>query len=96
MTSEILLYYTFVLISFLLIAPIVSKRLMKNFHETESLKKQTRIGVGILLITSIILTLFVSPYFLVFSMFIGTGLIYQGITGFCGLTIVLSKMPWNK
>lgn len=30
------------------------------------------------------------------SAFIGAGLIFAGITGFCGIAAVLQKMPWNK
>jgi rhodanese-related sulfurtransferase len=28
--------------------------------------------------------------------FVGAGLLVSGITGWCGMAILLSKMPWNK
>lgn len=35
-------------------------------------------------------------FFLILSGFIGFGLMFSGITGWCGLQLLLSKMPWNK
>jgi hypothetical protein len=29
-------------------------------------------------------------------MFFGAGLIFAGLSGFCGLAIMLSRMPWNR
>jgi hypothetical protein len=29
-------------------------------------------------------------------MFFGAGLIFAGVTGFCGLALILAKMPWNR
>ncbi len=28
--------------------------------------------------------------------FVGAGLTFSGLTGFCGMGVLLSKMPWNK
>ena len=96
MPKDIILYYLILSAVFLIVAPIVSKKLMQDFVETPKIKKQTRISIGILIISSLVLALTVNPYFLVFTMFIGTGLIFQAFTGFCGLSIILSKIPWNK
>lgn len=60
------------------------------------LMRQVFLGAGLLILTSIFLTLFVSSYFIVMSTFIGLGLTISGATGWCGLAILLSKMPWNK
>ncbi|TPV43003.1 YgaP-like transmembrane domain, partial [Pantoea eucalypti] len=27
---------------------------------------------------------------------IGAGLIFSGVTGFCGMATLLQKMPWNR
>ena len=27
---------------------------------------------------------------------VGAGLVFAGVTGFCGLALVLAKMPWNR
>ena len=61
-----------------------------------SLERQTRIGVGLLVLTGSILGAFVHPAFIGLAAFIGVGLVVAGITDFCGLTLVLSKAPWNR
>ena len=96
MPKEILLYYVIASVAFIFIASVLSKKLMKGFVETPKVKKQTRIAVGALIITSVILGITVNPYFFVLTLFIGTGLIYQAFTGFCGMSIILAKLPWNK
>jgi hypothetical protein len=32
---------------------------------------------------------------MVLTIFVGTGLVYAGITENCGMGMLLSKMPWN-
>ncbi len=61
-----------------------------------SLERQTRIGVGSLIVLSVLLGCSVSPLFYLATFFFGAGLIYAGISNFCGLALLLSKMPWNK
>ena len=55
---------------------------MKGFIETPKIKKQTRIAVGLIIIISTTMGIVVNPYFLVLTLFVGTGLIYQAFTGF--------------
>ncbi|MFV0626046.1 MAG: rhodanese-like domain-containing protein [Alphaproteobacteria bacterium] len=61
-----------------------------------SLERQTRIGVGSFVVLSLALGYFISPYFYLATTFFGVGLIYAGVSNFCGLGLLLSKMPWNK
>ncbi|MDD4556109.1 MAG: rhodanese-like domain-containing protein [Alphaproteobacteria bacterium] len=61
-----------------------------------SLERQTRIGVGSLILLSLLLGHFASDYFYLASAFFACGLIYAGLTNFCGLAMLLSKMPWNN
>ncbi|MDK4530548.1 DUF2892 domain-containing protein, partial [Kingella kingae] len=28
--------------------------------------------------------------------FVGVGLVFAGVTGFCGMAKLLAKMPWNR
>jgi hypothetical protein len=30
------------------------------------------------------------------SAFVGAGLVFAGITDFCGMGLLLARMPWNK
>jgi len=55
---------------------------------------QLTIGFGVL-IGSILGYLFSAKFFLL-SGFFGAGLIFAGISGYCGLAILMAKMPWNK
>jgi hypothetical protein len=38
----------------------------------------------------------VSPWFFILSAFVGTGLLFAGLTNTCGMAMMLSKMPWNR
>lgn len=57
--------------------------------------RQIQIGAGALVLAGVIGSAFWHPMYLL-SAFVGAGLMFAGITGFCGLGILLSKMPWNK
>ena len=61
-----------------------------------SIERQTRFGIGLLVLIGIILALTVHPYFMYFSGLVGLGLMMSGATDFCGMAIMLEKMPWNK
>lgn len=37
-----------------------------------------------------------SPWFYALSGFIGAGLVFAGVSGFCGLARLLMKAPWNR
>lgn len=63
---------------------------------TISLKRQVRIAAGSLVLTGIILGYFVHHYFLGLSAFVGAGLIFAGITDWCGMGLLLAKAPWNR
>jgi len=38
----------------------------------------------------------IHPGFLFLSAFFGAGLLFAGVTGSCGLAMLMGKMPWNK
>jgi hypothetical protein len=38
----------------------------------------------------------VSPLFLGLSAFVGAGLVFAGISGWCGMAIFLGALPWNR
>jgi len=61
-----------------------------------SLERQVRIAAGSLVLTGLILAWLVHPYFIILSAFVGTGLIFAGVTDWCGMGLLLAKMPWNK
>jgi rhodanese-related sulfurtransferase len=61
-----------------------------------SLERQVRIGVGLMVLASAILAYWAHPAWIGLAAFLGAGLIYSGVSGFCGMAILLAKMPWNR
>jgi rhodanese-related sulfurtransferase len=58
--------------------------------------RQVQIVAGSLILTSIALALIFHIGFLALGGFVGMGLTFAGITGFCGMAELLNQMPWNK
>jgi rhodanese-related sulfurtransferase len=61
-----------------------------------SLERQVRIAAGVIVLTGVLLARFVSPSFIWLSGFVGAGLIFAGITDWCGMGMLLARMPWNQ
>lgn len=61
-----------------------------------SLERQVRIAAGSLVLLGVILGTWVHAAFYGLSAFVGAGLIFAGITDWCGMGILLSRMPWNQ
>jgi rhodanese-related sulfurtransferase len=61
-----------------------------------SIERQVRIGAGSLVLLGVILSLSVSHAFLILSGFVGAGLVFAGISDWCGMGLLLAKAPWNK
>jgi rhodanese-related sulfurtransferase len=59
------------------------------------LMQQVQLTIGFGVIAGVVLALTVHPYWLFLCAFFGAGLIVAGSTGWCGLAILMSKMPWN-
>jgi rhodanese-related sulfurtransferase len=58
--------------------------------------RQVQIIVGCLCAVGALLALTVNPWWAVVPLVMGCGLLCAGLTGFCGLAVVLTKMPWNR
>lgn len=61
-----------------------------------SLERQVRIAAGAFVLVGVLLGWFVHPYFVGLAAFVGAGLVFAGITDFCGMGLLLAKMPWNQ
>ena len=55
-----------------------------------------RVLAGLMVLISVALTHFVSPWWLLFTCFIGLNLIQSAFTGFCPPTFVLRKLGWVR
>ena len=61
-----------------------------------SIDRQVHIIAGSLVLIGILLGAFVHGGFYVLSALIGLGLLFSGLSGWCGMAILLGKMPWNQ
>ena len=64
--------------------------------KTISLERQVRIVAGAFVFTGAILGAFVHPGWIVLPAFVGAGLMFAGITDWCGMALLLARMPWNR
>ena len=55
-----------------------------------------RIGAGAMVFAGVMLGTFVNPWFYALSGFVGAGLVFAGVTDFCGMGLLLARAPWNK
>ncbi len=61
-----------------------------------SVMRQVQIIIGAGVLAGTALGVLVSPWFLSLSAFFGTGLLFAGATGTCGLALIVAKLPWNR
>lgn len=58
--------------------------------------RQVQIAAGTLVLAGVVLGYAVHPGFFLLSGFVGAGLLFAGISGFCGMARLLAVMPWNR
>ena len=60
------------------------------------LMRQVQIAAGGLVLLGVVLGYGFGSGFFLLSALVGAGLIFAGITGFCGMARLLAVMPWNR
>ncbi len=60
------------------------------------LMRQVQIVIGVSVLAGSVLAVWVDAKWVYLPMFFGAGLIFAGLSGFCGLALILAKMPWNR
>lgn len=60
------------------------------------LMRQVQIAAGSLVLLGLILSHTVAPAWILLTWFVGAGLVFAGVSGFCGMARLLALMPWNK
>jgi rhodanese-related sulfurtransferase len=60
------------------------------------LMRQVQIVAGSLVLLGVILSQTVAPGWILLSGFVGAGLVFAGLSGFCGMARLLAVMPWNR
>jgi rhodanese-related sulfurtransferase len=63
---------------------------------TMSLERQVRVAAGTLVAAGCLMAYFISLTWLILPGFIGSGLVFAGITDTCTLGMLMARMPWNK
>lgn len=66
-----------------------------SFTTRMPIMRQVLLVAGMLVLTGIGLSM-INPAYILLSAAIGAGLTFAGATGWCGMSIVLSRMPWNR
>jgi rhodanese-related sulfurtransferase len=61
-----------------------------------SLERQVRIAAGTLVLAGLAVGGVVRAGFLGLSAFVGAGLVFAGVTDWCGMGLLLARMPWNR
>ena len=60
------------------------------------MQRQVMIAAGSLVLLGTLLSLLVAPAFIWLAVFVGAGLTFAGVSGSCGMAMLLAKMPWNR
>jgi len=61
-----------------------------------SMDRQVRLVAGALVLSGVLLGWLVNPRFYILSGFVGAGLLFSGLTDFCGMARILARCPWNR
>ncbi|MEM9573336.1 MAG: rhodanese family protein [Pseudomonadota bacterium] len=68
----------------------------KNSKTPLEINRQVQITAGSLILIGGLLGWFVAPAWFGLSVFVGAGLMFAGISGWCGMATLLQAMPWNR
>lgn len=70
--------------------------LEKEARAPWSLERQVRVAAGSLVLLGALLAVLVEGRFVWLSAFVGAGLVFAGVTDFCGMSLLLARLPWNR
>lgn len=70
--------------------------LIRSAKKRLPLMRQVHLTIGVCVLSSSILAFTTDTRFALVAAFFGAGLTLAGATGWCGLAMLLAKMPWNK
>ena len=60
------------------------------------LMRQVQLVIGLVSGTGAALAIWKHPLFALIPLFMSAGLVFAGATGYCGLALLLARMPWNR
>lgn len=68
---------------------------VKKIAMPMSIERQVRVVAGTIVLTGALLS-FVNTWFIILPLFVGSGLIFAGLTDNCMMGLLLMKLPYNK
>lgn len=60
------------------------------------INRQVMIAGGSLVLLGVLLGTYLAPAFYLLAAFAGAGLVFGGVSGWCGMAKLLGAMPWNR
>jgi rhodanese-related sulfurtransferase len=67
-----------------------------NADAPMEIMRQVQIAAGSLVLIGVLLGFLVAPAWFALSGFVGAGLTFAGVSGFCGMARLLMLAPWNR
>lgn len=67
-----------------------------NADAPMEIMRQVQIAAGSLVLLGVLLGFLVAPTWFALSAFVGAGLTFAGVSGFCGMARLLMLAPWNR
>lgn len=58
--------------------------------------RQVQMIAGSLVVLGVVMSIYNNAAWIGLSVFVGFGLFFAGLTGWCGMATLLKAMPWNK
>jgi rhodanese-related sulfurtransferase len=68
----------------------------KDTRAPLELNRQVQMVAGLLVLAGILLGAFAHPAFYALAGFVGAGLAFAGLSGWCGMAHLLATAPWNR
>lgn len=68
----------------------------KSLTSRLPIMRQVLLTAGLLVLIGFMLGWFVNELYFLLAGFVGAGLTFAGATGWCGMSFLLARMPWNK
>jgi rhodanese-related sulfurtransferase len=75
---------------------VAAGRSVNRGSERLTLERQVRIVAGTLAAAGALLALLGNPWFALVPAFVGSGLVFAGVSDTCGMAMLLSRLPYNR
>lgn len=72
------------------------QEIMADKSQPLPIMRQVQIVAGALILLGVVLGYAVNSGFFLLSGAVGAGLLFAGISGFCGMARLLARLPWNR